>query len=73
MSTLEGIIGLVASVFAILGGLYIAMRWLGKRIDKWVDALVENSSVMRGLSGTVVSLSMRVRRLEDAINHEGKP
>jgi hypothetical protein len=72
MSTLEGIIGLVASVFAILGGLYIAMRWLGKRIDKWVDALVENSSVMRGLSGTVVSLSRRVALLEKAMDHNAK-
>jgi hypothetical protein len=59
MTLLEAILGMTASVFAIVGGLYMMLRWLDKRFDKWTEAIVENSQAMR-------NLGLRVTRLERA-------
>ena len=61
LTTVQGIVGMVASVIAILGGLTIAVRYLGKKFDKWADAVIENS-------GAVRSLTDRVTRLEGAVD-----
>ena len=61
LTTVQGIVGMVASVIAILGGLTISVRYLGRKFDKWADAVVENSSAVRGLTD-------RVTRLEGAVD-----
>jgi hypothetical protein len=61
MTTIEGAIGLVASVVAIIGALVITARYLAKRFDNWASAVVENSKAMR-------DLSTRVARLEGAMS-----
>lgn len=56
VSTAEGLIGLIASVFAILGGMVIMARYIAKRFDKWANAVIENSEALRGLSERVATL-----------------
>lgn len=61
MTLLESIIGLAASVVTIIGGVVLTARWFVKKLDAWGNALVDNSAAMR-------SLTIRVTRLEEAIN-----
>lgn len=61
MTLLESIFSLGASVVTIVGGVVFTARWFVKRLDKWGNALVDNSAAMR-------SLTIRVERLEGAIN-----
>ena len=61
MTALEGIIGLIASVIAIIGAIFIAVRYLGRKLDKWANTIIENSTAMR-------DLTHRVSTLEGAIN-----
>lgn len=56
MSMAEGIIGMVASVIAIIGGFIFTVRYLDKRFDLWISAVVENSSFIRELSGRIATL-----------------
>lgn len=66
MTEVEGIIGLIASVCAIIGALVLCSRYLARRFDKWADALIENSKAVK-------DLTVRVVRLEGAINRNGNP
>lgn len=66
MTELEGVIGLIASVCAIIGALVIVARYMVRRFDRWADALIENSRAMR-------DLSQRVTLLEGAINRNANP
>lgn len=61
MTAIEGIIGLIASVAAIIGSLIIVARFMARRFDRWADAIIENSKAMR-------DLSVRVAHLEGAMN-----
>lgn len=69
MTGLEGIVGLIASVFAILGGLFLAARYIGKRIDKrfdkWIETTVANTAA-------VTKLTVRVSALEETMKGNGK-
>lgn len=60
MTAIEGIFGLIASVFAILTGLFLAARYIGRKIDQWIEVEIENSSVIK-------TLSSRILRLEKVI------
>lgn len=61
MITIEGIIGLIASVFSIVAALTVTARYLGKRFDKWADALIENSRAIRLLTVRVGKLEERIK------------
>lgn len=63
MTLLESIVSLIASVFAILGGLIWFARYIGKKLDNWSENLIENSHVIK-------ELTSRVIRLEEAIGHD---
>jgi hypothetical protein len=60
MTLIEGIVGLIASVFAIVGTMIYVARYLGRRFDKWAEAVVSNSQAIR-------TLTTRVGRLEIAL------
>ena len=60
MTLAEGIIGMIASVFAIIAGMWVFLRYLDKRFTQWTNAIVENSRAMR-------TLSARVFRLEQVL------
>ncbi len=62
MTSLEGIIGMIASVCAIIGAMIFIARYVVRCFDRWIAAVVENSSVIRGLSA-------RITTLEKAINN----
>lgn len=64
MTFVEGVVGLIASVIAIIGALILVARYLARRFDKWTEAVIENSTVMRNLAA-------RVTRLEGAIKNNG--
>lgn len=64
MTFIEGIAGLIASVFAILAGMAIMVRYMAKRFDRWAEALVDNSVAMRSLTNRVFRLE-RALKLED--------
>lgn len=55
------VIYLASAVVTILGGLVITARWFAKRLDRWANAVVDNSNAVRGLT-------VRVTRLEKVIN-----
>jgi hypothetical protein len=65
MTNLEGIIGLIASSCAIIGAIILVGRYVARRFDRWIDAVVENSGVIRGLS-------TRITTLEETINKNGR-
>lgn len=60
-TAVEGIIGLIASVCAIIGAIVVMARWLGRKFDRWSDAVIENSSAVK-------DLTLRVTFLEGAIS-----
>lgn len=61
MSFAEGIISLIAAVVTILGGMSVLGHYFLKRLDKWANAVIDNSAAVR-------SLTVRVTRLEKTIN-----
>lgn len=60
MSGAEAIIGLIASVFAILAGLTVAARYLAKKFDVWTESVIDNSRAIRQLSGRVMILEKKI-------------
>ena len=60
LSQTEAIVGLIASVIAILTGLILATRYIARRIDtkfdRWTNAVIANSSVMVNLTERIVRL-----------------
>ena len=67
MTSVEGIIGLIASVFAILAGLTVACRYMAKRFDRWTEAVIENSDAIRGLIDRVATLERQITRNDNAL------
>jgi hypothetical protein len=61
MTLAEGIIGMVASVSTILIGVGILIRYIGKRFDKWAEAVIENSKAIRNLTNRVVALEGTIK------------
>lgn len=61
MSLIEGVVGLIASVFAVLGGMIITARFMARRFDRWVTALVDNSDAMRTLTNRVMRLEWALK------------
>lgn len=72
MTGLEAIVGLIASVLAIIGTMIFVARYIAKRFDTWTEATIENSAVMRTVSSAVQSLTSRVIRLENSFNQGQK-
>lgn len=58
---LEGLLGMAASVIAILTAGVFLVRFLVRRFDKWAESVVENTGAMRELSERVSKLEMRFR------------
>jgi hypothetical protein len=62
INLLATIFGLLASIVAVLGGIWVAARYIAKRFDKWAARMVENTSAM-------VNLTKRVDVLERTIKN----
>lgn len=60
MTLLESIVSLIASVFAILTGLFLFGRYIGKKLDNWSENLIENSKVIKDLTGRVILLEKAI-------------
>lgn len=62
MSMVEGIVGMIASVCAIIGALVFTMHYMAKRFDRWIDAVVENSNAVKDLTVRVVRLEGTIEK-----------
>lgn len=67
MTVVEGVVGLIASSIAIITALFIAVRYLGRKFDKWAEAVIENSTVIIKLTDRVSTLEGSVKTLESVI------
>lgn len=60
MTFVESIVSLIASVFAILTGLVLVGRYIGKKFDHWAETVVENSDAVKKLTLRVIRLEHRL-------------
>lgn len=67
MTFIEGIVGLVASVIAIVTALVLAVRYLGKKFDKWVETQVQNTRAVQLLTVRVVRLERTLKIDKDNV------
>ena len=67
ITLVEGVCGLVASIIAIIGAFVIGVRYLGRKFDKWANALIENSDALRHLTDRVFTLEGSVKTLENVM------
>ena len=63
MTLLESIISLVSAVVTILGGMAVLGRYFMKRLDKWANALIDNSDAMRKLTARVDALERTIKNV----------
>lgn len=68
ITVIEGISGLVASIIAIIGAFIIGVRYLGRKFDKWANAVIENSTAIRHLTDRVFTLEGSVKTLENVMS-----
>lgn len=64
MTAIEGIIGLAASLCAIIGTVILCARWLGRKFEHWTETMIDNSQAMRNLTFRVSKLEEAIRRNE---------
>jgi hypothetical protein len=62
MSTAAAIVGLAAAVCTVIGAMIISVRWLGKKLDAWIETNVENSRAVRGLTERITRLEGTLKR-----------
>lgn len=62
MSLVEGIVGLIASVIAIIGAIILVGRWLAKKFDRWMNEMVANTRAMQTLTLRVLKLELAIKK-----------
>lgn len=71
MTVTEGIVGLIASVIAIVGALVVAVKYLDHRFHKWANDVISDSDTIRALTNRVATVEGALRAMETIMGIKG--